>query len=418
MPAAVQSQPDRRGVWTATYILLLLFSVGLMVAAAYLRTRALAPTLATDLLNELGIAGFVAFVLALTIERLSAKEFERRAQRERDLLREQFRTLADQERADLKKDVFYYTYGRNLPQAIRDDLDHYFLQADFIRSKLYLQFDLSIETDPHTSKAYVKSICLTSSHIQNLTGESKAFPIDHSIDPSPSDALGNDVKYLEFSCTGSKDEFSLTENELTRITRRDAGRVALKLGEKQQVVVLPEKPTALKIRYQGIRAMEGAGIYFVFTTHTCGLELTVHVENSDLDVFAEAYSPHQLVQTDRHDPAVGYHNWTIEEPLLAHQGLRVNWHRASVPVSQISQPVAAPVPTPPAPPNPSPGTSAASINSAALHRRIDPQNRVRILIGQQAVNAAGAKYGWLGAHSSRQAVFRAFAVPCKNDSRK
>ncbi len=67
MPAAVESQPDRRGVWTATYILLLLFSVGLMVAAAYLRTRALAPTLATDLLNELGIAGFVAFVLALTI---------------------------------------------------------------------------------------------------------------------------------------------------------------------------------------------------------------------------------------------------------------------------------------------------------------------------------------------------------------
>lgn len=359
MASPGESQPARRGAWTATYLLLLLISVGLMVLASVLRAKNKA--LAADLLNELGIAGFVAFVLALTIERLSAKEFERRAQRERDLLQDEFRALAKQERADLKKDVFYYTYGRNLPQAIRDDLDHYFLQADFIRSNLYLQFDLSIETDPHTSKDYVKSICLTSSHIRNLTAEPKAFPIDHFIDRSPSDALGNDVKYLEFSCTGSKDEISLTESQLTEITRRDAGGVALNLREKHQVVVSPEEPTALKIRYQGIRALEGAGIYFFFTTHTCDLELTVHVKNSDLDVFAEAYSPHQLAETDRHDPAVGYYNWAIEKPLLAYQAIRVNWRRASVPVQQLSQPVAAPVAASPAPPNPSPGAPATSI---------------------------------------------------------
>src|ERR1700733_159837 len=190
MPAVGESRPARRGTWTAMYILLLLISVGLMVSAFSLGTR----IRWADLLNELGIAGFVAFVLALTVERLSAKEFERRAKRERDLLQEEFRALAEKERADLKKDVFYYTYGRILPQAIRDDLDHYFLQADFIRSNLYLQFDLTIETDPHTSKDYVKSICLTSSHIRNVTGKPKAFPIEHSIDPSPSDALKNDVK--------------------------------------------------------------------------------------------------------------------------------------------------------------------------------------------------------------------------------
>ena len=330
------------------------------------RTRAIAAqarrskTFWAELSKELGIAGFVAFVLALTIERLSAKEFERRAERERDLLQDEFRALAKQERADLKKDVFYYTYGRILPQAIRDDLDHYFLQADFIRSNLYLQFDLSIETDPHTSKDYVKSVCLTSSHIRNLTGKPKAFPIDHSIDPSPSDALENDVKYLEFLCTGSANEISLTETQLTAVTRRDAGGVALNLSEDQRVVVSPEEPTALKIRYQGIRAMEGAGIYFFFTTHTCDLELTVHVKNSDLDVFAEAYSPHKLAETDRHDPAIGYYNWAIEKPLLAYQAIRVNWRRASLPVKQLSQPVATPVPAPPAPPNPSPGAPAAT----------------------------------------------------------
>jgi hypothetical protein len=354
MPALGKSQPARRGTWTVTYILLLLISIGLMVLAFFLGTK----TLAVELLNELGIAGVVAFVLALTIERLSAKEFERRAKRERDLLQEEFRALAEQERADLKKDVFYYTYGRILPQAIRDDLDHYFLQADFIRSNLYLQFDLTIETDPHTSEDYVKSVCLTSSHIRNLTGKPKTLPIEHSIDPSPSDALKNDVKYLEFVCTGSAREISLTESHLATMTRHDAGEVALNLAEDQRVVVLPEKPTVLKIRYQGIRAMEGAGIYFFFTTHTCDLELTVHAKNGDLEVFAEAYSPHKLAETDRHDPSTGYYNWTIEKPLLAYQAIRVNWRRASVPAKQLSQPVAAPAPAAPAPPNPPPKTPA------------------------------------------------------------
>jgi len=118
-------------------------------------------------------------------------------------------------------------------------------------------------------------------------------------------------------------------------------------------------PTVLKIRYQGIRAMEGAGIYFVFTTHTCDLDLTVHVKNNDLDVFAEAYSPHKLAETDRHDPATGYYNWAIEKPLLAYQAVRVNWRRASVPVKQFSQLVAAPTPAAP-PPNRSPEAPATS----------------------------------------------------------
>jgi hypothetical protein len=357
MPVVGESQPARSGARTATYILLPLFSLGLIVLAFFLRTK---PFWA-ELSKELGIAGFVAFALALTIERVSAEEFERRAKGERDLLEEQFKALAKQERADLKKDVFYYTYGRNLPQAIRDDLDHYFLQADFIRSNLYLQFDLSIETDPVTGKDYVKSICFTSSQIQNLTVERKAFPIDPSIDRSPSDALEKDVKFLEFLCTGCANKISLNEAQLTAITRRDAGGVAFNLPQDQQVVILPEEPTALKIRYQGIRAMEGAGIYFFFTTHTCDLELTVHVKNNDLDVFAEAYSPHELSETDRHDPAMGYYNWAIKEPLLAYQAIHVNWRRASVPVKQLSQPVAPPVPAPPAPPNPQAGAPAATI---------------------------------------------------------
>jgi hypothetical protein len=330
VPRGGGPQTEARGYWTLTYVLLLLISIALMAVAYVVGTG----TLWAHLLNELGIAGVVGFVLALTIERLSAREFEERAKRERNLLQEEFRTLASQERADLKKDVFYYTYGRNLPQPIRDDLDHYFLQADFIRSKLYLQFDLTVETDPYTKEDYVRSNCLTSSHIENLTGERQVFPIDHAIDASPSAALKDQVKYLEFHSSGSESEISWDEAALGRMTDRDEEQIALTLPKDKQVVVLADRPTILKIRYQGIRVLEGGGIYFFFTTHTCDLELTAHVKNCDLDVAAVAYSPHPLVQTDRHEPMAGYYNWTINQPLLAYQAIRVTWHRPSTAAKQ------------------------------------------------------------------------------------
>jgi hypothetical protein len=349
MAAVGESQPGRRGTWTATYVLLLLISVGLMVLASVLgRSK----TLAVDLLNELGIAGFVAFVLALTIERLSAKEFERRAESERSMLKQEFRDLAEKERAAIKKDVFYQTYGRILPQAIRDELENQFLQADFVRSYLYLKFDLTI-VNSDANEHYVKSNCLSISHIDNLSDKHLTFPIGQEIDASPSDALQNEVKFLEFDCTGSAAKISLNESQLAAMTRRDAGSVALTLPDDKPVVVLPEQPTVMRVRYQGIRVMDGGGIYFSFTTHTCDLELTVHVINRDLDVFAEAYSPQQLAETDAHNPATGYYNWKIKKPLLAHQAIRVTWHRPSAPTQQQAQTTPAPAPAAPAPPAPS-----------------------------------------------------------------
>jgi hypothetical protein len=317
---------ERRGInWTVTYFLLLAISVGFLLAGYFVGRQ----TVWTHLLNEFGVAGIVAFVLALTIERLSANEFKARAESERDLLRQEFRELAEKERAAIKKDVFYQAYGRMIPQEIREELDHHVLQADFIRSDLYLQFDLTIEMDPQTSQQYVKSRCLTRSKIKNLSGKARAFPIEHSIDASPSDALSGEVRYLEFQSSGSEHELSLKEPDLKTMTRNEGGQISLDLSKAQQVIVLPDHPTSLRIQYQGIRVLEGGGIYFSFTSHTCDLELTVHVKNRDLDVVAEAYSPHPLAETERHDPGNGYYNWTIKKPLLSYQAIRVTWHRAS-----------------------------------------------------------------------------------------
>ncbi len=128
------------------------------------------------------------------------------------------------------------------------------------------------------------------------------------------------------------------------MTRRDGGGVHLDFANAQQVIVSPDRLTSLKIQYQGIRVLDGGGIYFSFSSHTCDLELTVSVKNRDLEVFAVAYSPHQLAATERHDPGNGYYNWTIKKPLLSFQAIRVSWRRVPIQTPQPSQ--TAPTPAP------------------------------------------------------------------------
>jgi hypothetical protein len=250
--------------------------------------------------------------------------------------------------------VFHQAYGSVLPPEIRDELEHQVLQSDFIRSGLYLQFELTIQKDPLTSEEYVRSKCLTKSRIANICGEAKIFPIEHSIRRSPSDALKDEVKYLEFQASGSETEFSLNESDLKTMTRSDEAEISLDLSrdrEQRVVKVLPDRPTTLRIQYQGIRMKHGGYIYFSFTSHTCDLELTVHVKNCDLEVFAEAYSPHPLVKTDRHDPDNGYYNWTLEKPLLCYQGVNVTWKDRPPRLSQqpLQTDIAAEIPPPQGP---------------------------------------------------------------------
>jgi hypothetical protein len=342
--------------WTVTYVVLLVISGGLLVAAFYAPKE----SFWAHMLNELGIAGIVAFVLALTIERLSTEEFRSRAEAElaaqqqefrsraeaeRAALKEEFRKLAEEERAAIKKDVFYQAYGRMIPQDIRDELDRHVLQSDFIRSGLYLHFDLTVEKDPKTAKEYVKSKISMRSQIKNLSGQPRQFPIEHAIDRSPSDALQSEVKYLDFQAAGCEAPFSLNESDLKAITGSDAGQVALdfsKANGKYKVVVLPEQLTTLKVHYQGIRILEGGGIYFFFTTHTSDLELTVHVKNRDLNVSSVAYSPHRLLETERHDPENGYYNWSLNKPLLCYQAVRITWELPRVQPPPVSQTVVTP----------------------------------------------------------------------------
>lgn len=83
------------------YGLLALLSL-LLVALSYYFKKWHYDEFVIHFTRDLGIAGLVGFLLAITIEELSHAEF---------------RKLAEEERAGIKRDVFYYVYGAQLTSS-------------------------------------------------------------------------------------------------------------------------------------------------------------------------------------------------------------------------------------------------------------------------------------------------------------
>jgi hypothetical protein len=260
------------------------------------------------MLVEAGIAGLIGCVLAWTIDRLS---------------RDEFRKLAEDERNAIKTDVFYYVYGRDIPPAIRDEIDTQILKSDFVRLSHKLRFDLSIIDDPKTREHYVLSKCTSVYEVKNIAKVSRPLPLPHSIDRSPSPALADEVKYTSLSVKGCQSPFERTEDELRKMRTEDEDQVRLNFQE--EIVVSPGQTCTVIASYHGIRNLKGGRIDFSFTTHTLALELNVEVPKRDLQVRARVFGPYELKKHDLHDPSNGHYHWRLEHPLLPYQTIYVMW---------------------------------------------------------------------------------------------
>lgn len=260
--------------------------------------------------SEIGIAGLVGFILALTIERLSAEEF---------------RKLAEEEREKIKQDVFHYVYGRHIPETVRNEIDKQILEVKFARQHFSLFFTLSVLKD-ETGKSFILSETRLEYELKNLTTEAREQPLWHYIDLPPGGALKELVKYTAVEVTGCKNPIKWNEEDL-KSKQFDEGLV-IALKPTETITVESNASARVMLRYQGVRNFEGGRIDFTFPNYTCDLNLTVHVPDREVIVSAKAYSPNPLEEGRQHDPLSGLYNWVLSKPLLSYQGVYVTWHPA------------------------------------------------------------------------------------------
>lgn len=270
-------------------------------------SRTVEEPLLGHMITEIGIAGLVGFILTLTFERLSAREF---------------RDLAKRERDDIKTDVFHYVYGYGIPRTITDTIDRQILRTNFIRRNMRAEYTLEV-IDPTSPTQYVRARRAFSYEVENLTDQPKPFPFVAATDQAPIPELNEEVRFISVKVEDCEQPFELDETQLRELQSEKAQEKFLDLG--QRIVVLPETTTKVAVVSQTVKHLQGGWLLLILANHTCDMELRVRVPKRDIEVVASAYADKVLKKTKTHDPDLGIFHWNTEKPILAYQGVYIAW---------------------------------------------------------------------------------------------
>lgn len=286
---------------------LLVISVAALITG-YRLEHAFHQPFAAHLVNEFGIAGIVGLFLAFTFERLSTAEFRKVAQEERD---------------EIKRDIFHYVYGHNVPLDIRDIIDNQILHTHFVRRNLSADFTLRLIEAPDSPVRYVSVTRELSFELENLTDEPQPYCLVSSTDKAPVTSLNQEVKYTGVAVEGVANPVSLKEQDLQPRLKENEYEKWLDLDK----LIVPAKGRArVSIASQTVKHLDGGFLYLILTHHTCEMNLRVFVDPKlPVSVLANAFADNFLRTTPSHKPGQGFYEWKLAKPLLAYQGIYIAW---------------------------------------------------------------------------------------------
>jgi hypothetical protein len=307
------------------YGLLVILSLVLLALSYVLKQRDF-DELFVHFTRDLGIAGLVGFFLAITIEELSHAEF---------------RKVAERERAEIKRDVFYYVYGHEIPLSIRDEIDAHILKVQYVRRGVKMQYGLKPIQDPTTKEWYVLQRFVMHYDLENLTTGELNFPFLAGIDKSPSEAFAGHTRFVELSVNGCKQPLHLRTKELQERIKDEGNEFVLRLPN--EIVLLPKPSnvdgrtsispnlTHVMLQTETVRFLRRGHIDFFFTSHVCDLELIV-LADPGLKVSASTFEQNPLERVTEapswtffFDNTGEFHFWRLKKPLLAYQALQIFW---------------------------------------------------------------------------------------------
>jgi|GEM_PF-6778400 len=267
----------------------------------------------SHLLRDVGISGVVGFILAMTFERLSEKEFK---------------NLTKEDRDAIKQDVFYYVLGYYLPSRIRNEITSQIVKSPFLRQDCVMDVELQIIEDPNTRRTYMKTISKLSYQVVNLTPEMRTWSFAPFVDKAPVSSLAHETKFTKIKIEGAQKNVDLDEQALQKPEHRgeDETKNAIKLKLPEPVIV--EKSAKVEIEYQTVRFLEAGHFHYVLSHHALDFELIVRVVGPNIDpsikIFVDA-DPAGLVTTRQHHPENHFYDWKIVRPLLPYQAINVRW---------------------------------------------------------------------------------------------
>ena len=277
-------------------------------------------SMAEHFANELGIAGIVACILAITIEALSHKEFLKLAEEERRAIKKEFEKVAQEERNAIKEDVFHYVYGHSIPEEITTEIELQLLKNLFVKRNLVLIH--TIEPFPRNPKYVVLTTHITY-ELQNLTNQTQTYHLLTFSEDAPEPALQAEARYLSIKVDDCETPFAVEGDEL--VGSQDKNKIGGHLCVERDIRVRHDRPARFALSVRTLKSVDEGYDIFLCSDPTCGFDMKVHVYHLDLEVSAHAFHPEMLSPALEHRPALNRYHWSIKRPVLIHQGGYVYW---------------------------------------------------------------------------------------------
>lgn len=259
--------------------------------------------------NEIGVAGLIAVVLALTIEKLTFADFEY-------LLKKQTKAI--------KENVFNYIMEHSVPHEITREIESQILKAHFVRRGLTIKYTIEPVNEGPAYKDYVKVVLKLTYIIENLTSEEKQFEIKHTVEQSPEPRLGHHVKFISLDVVGCTKPVSKSLTQLPNF-QKEVGPDLILCVPGIQVHPGKQKTTTVTVQSQTIKHLKRGADYHIVRYHTCDIDLQVHVCDLELEVEAGTVPNNCMKEGDEADYVNGLYHWKSTLPLLAGQNVHVTW---------------------------------------------------------------------------------------------
>jgi|ERR1041384_3700192 hypothetical protein len=306
---------------TGMYLLWGTLSLFSLVAGYYVEHQ-LNSHLGSHILNEIGIAGFVAMILAATIEYVSRKRDERRFKEEKEAI---------------KSDVFEHVLGYKLPEGTFAELNEQILNASFIRKDFKVKYILSPLND---DDRFIKIQGQISYKVFNVTAGQKEFNFRTGIEKAPIVDFDNQVKFKVVKIRSDGRDLLDLQDEKTIKAAQDEN-TPRHLYIRKRFPIKGNQHVSTTIKFEVVRAREGGSEFFLTPLLALGFELFVDAWDG-LEVSATAYLPEDLTDGDQHLKKQNSYHWVLERPILPFQGVYVSWKSKSTPPAQDTAPPSSP----------------------------------------------------------------------------
>jgi hypothetical protein len=254
--------------------------------------------------TELGIATVVAALLALTFERVSAREFSEVAKRERE---------------DAERNVFDHVFGHHLPEEVRDEIVEQIFHSPFTRRPAEIKYKL--EGFEYEGERFLHVVITQKYTMLNTAPRAKSIPpfsifVDRASHPALDERVA--LKWVKVEGCDIKKEF-----------RDVAGRF-----EQNFIAfsVLPEEVTVkeggevtITYEYDSIRDLGSDEKTFHWDHHVVGLRASVELYGEmakHLTVQAHSYGAKLAPATP---DGTETHAWKLTRALLPGQGVVISW---------------------------------------------------------------------------------------------